>query len=34
VPGSVTAGQAFEVVAGPRETPLMTLFRSVRSRHG
>ena len=33
VPGSVMAGQAFEVVAGPRETPLMKLFRSVRSRH-
>ena len=33
VPGSVAAGQAFEVVAGPRETPLMTLFRSVRAKH-
>ena len=34
LPGSVMAGQAFEVIAGPRETPLMTLFRSGRSRHG
>lgn len=33
VPGSVMAGQAFEVVAGPRDTPLMTLFRTVQSRH-
>jgi MOSC domain-containing protein YiiM len=32
VPGSLTAGQAFEVVAGPRETPLMTLFRSIRAK--
>jgi MOSC domain-containing protein YiiM len=34
LPGSITAGQVFEVVAGPRGSPLMTLFRSVRSRHG
>jgi MOSC domain-containing protein YiiM len=34
VPGSITAGQAFEVVAGPREMPLMTLIKSVRSRLG
>jgi len=34
VPGSVTAGQAFEVIAGPREMPLMTLIKSVRSRLG
>ena len=33
VPGTVTTGQSFEVVAGPRETPLMTLFRSVRAKH-
>jgi MOSC domain-containing protein YiiM len=34
VPGSVTAGQDFEVIAGPREMPLMTLIKSVRSRLG
>jgi MOSC domain-containing protein YiiM len=34
VPGSITAGQVFEVVAGPREMPLMTLIKSVRSRLG
>jgi MOSC domain-containing protein YiiM len=34
VPGSITAGQAFEVIAGPREMPLMTLIKSVRSRLG
>ena len=34
VPGSLTAGQAFEVVAGPRETPLMTLFKSIRAKVG
>ena len=34
VPGSVTAGQAFEVIAGPREMPLTTLIKSVRSRLG
>jgi MOSC domain-containing protein YiiM len=33
VPGSVMAGQAFDVIAGPRETPLMTLFRSARAKH-
>jgi len=27
-PGSITAGQAFEVVAGPRETPVMELSRA------
>jgi MOSC domain-containing protein YiiM len=32
VPGSVMAGQAFEVVAGPRETPVMELFNAVRAR--
>ena len=32
VPGSVTAGQPFEVIAGPRGTPLMTLFKSVRAK--
>jgi MOSC domain-containing protein YiiM len=32
VPGSVMAGQAFEVVAGPRETPVMELFKAVRSK--
>lgn len=34
VSGSITAGQAFEVIAGPREMPLMTLIKSVRSRLG
>jgi MOSC domain-containing protein YiiM len=34
VPGSLAAGQAFEVVAGPRETPLMTLFKSIRAKVG
>jgi MOSC domain-containing protein YiiM len=34
VPGSLTAGQDFEVVAGPRETPLMTLFKSIRAKVG
>jgi MOSC domain-containing protein YiiM len=33
VPGSVMAGQAFDVIEGPRETALMTLFRSVRAKH-
>jgi MOSC domain-containing protein YiiM len=28
-PGTVEAGQSFELVAGPRETPLMALFPSV-----
>jgi MOSC domain-containing protein YiiM len=32
VPGSLMTGQAFEVIAGPRETPLMELFKAVRSR--
>ena len=32
VPGSITAGQAFEVAAGPRQTPVMELFRTVRAR--
>ena len=34
VPGSLTVGQAFEVVAGSRETPLMTLFKSIRAKVG
>ena len=34
VPGSLAAGEAFEVVAGPRETPLMTLFKSIRAKVG
>lgn len=34
VPGSLSAGQAFEVIAGPRETPLMTLFKSIRAKVG
>ena len=33
LPGSVMAGQAFDVIEGPRETALMTLFRSVRAKH-
>jgi MOSC domain-containing protein YiiM len=28
-PGTLEAGQSFELVAGPRETPLMALFPSV-----
>jgi MOSC domain-containing protein YiiM len=32
VPGSLSAGQAFEVIAGPRETPLMALFQSTRAK--
>jgi MOSC domain-containing protein YiiM len=32
VPGSVMAGQGFEVIAGPREMPVMSLFKAVRSR--
>jgi len=32
--GSLAAGQAFEVIAGPRETPLMTLFKSIRAKVG
>jgi MOSC domain-containing protein YiiM len=31
VPGSLMTGQAFEVIAGPRETPVMTLFRANRA---
>jgi len=31
VPGSLMTGQAFEVVAGLRETPVMTLFRVNRA---
>jgi len=31
VPGSLMAGQAFEVVAGPREMPVMTLFKANRA---
>jgi len=34
VPGSLRAGQAFEVIAGPRETPVMELFRAARARLG
>jgi MOSC domain-containing protein YiiM len=34
VPGSLMAGQAFELIAGPRETPLMTLFKSIRAKVG
>jgi MOSC domain-containing protein YiiM len=34
VPGSLTAGQGFEVVAGPREMPLITLFKSIRAKVG
>jgi len=32
VPGSIAAGQAFEVVAGPRQTPVMELFKAVRAK--
>jgi len=32
VPGSLQAGQAFEVVPGPREMPVMTLFKAHRSK--
>ena len=32
VPGSLQAGQAFEVIAGLRETPMMELFKAVRSK--
>jgi MOSC domain-containing protein YiiM len=31
VPGSLMAGQTFEVVAGPREMPVMTLFKANRA---
>lgn len=31
-PGRIEAGQAFERVAGPRQTPLMALFPSPRGR--
>jgi MOSC domain-containing protein YiiM len=34
VPGSLTSGQAFEVIAGPRETPLVTLLKSIRAKVG
>jgi len=33
-PGSLAAGESFEVHPGPRETPLMTLFKGSRSRNG
>jgi MOSC domain-containing protein YiiM len=33
VPGSLSAGQAFGVIAGPRETPLMALFQSTRAKY-
>jgi hypothetical protein len=32
VPGSLMTGQAFEVIAGPRETPVMELFKAVRAK--
>jgi MOSC domain-containing protein YiiM len=32
VPGSLMTGQAFEVVPGPRETPVMELFKAARVR--
>jgi MOSC domain-containing protein YiiM len=32
VPGSLQTGQAFEVIAGPREMPVMTLFKANRSK--
>ena len=32
VPGSLMTGQAFAVVAGPRETPVMELFKAARAR--
>jgi hypothetical protein len=32
--GARARGQAFEVIAGPRETPLMTLFKSIRAKIG
>ena len=31
VPGSLMTGQAFEIVAGPREMPVMTLFKANRA---
>jgi len=31
-PGSLAAGELFEVRPGPRQTPLMTLFMAGRSR--
>jgi MOSC domain-containing protein YiiM len=34
VPGSLQAGQGFEVVAGPRNTPVMELFKAVRAKIG
>lgn len=33
-PGSIAAGQAFEIVAGPRETPVMELFKAARAKLG
>jgi MOSC domain-containing protein YiiM len=33
-PGRLQAGEAFELVAGPRETPLMSLFPSSRRGTG
>ena len=33
-PGNLQAGQTFEVIAGPRETPVMELFRAARARLG
>jgi len=32
VPGSFMTGQAFEVTAGPRETPVIKLFKAVRAK--
>ena len=34
VPGSLMAGQGFEVIAGPRETPLTALIKSIRAKVG
>jgi len=32
VPGSLMTGQAFEVITGPRETPVMALFGADRAQ--
>ena len=34
VPGSLAAGESFEVRPGPREMPLMSLFKGARSKDG
>lgn len=31
-PGSVTAGQEFEIKPGPRQLPLMDLFKAKRAK--